>query len=152
MSKSLYVRLIFVSLYIYSIFLSLCYRVSQISMSSLLSLPRGCCCSPPPNINESNAMTRWLLYLLLLLMMLQRQSDQFVVSVSRFLRRDTLKDVALQLRHIRARRITLVASQVVRFHNLFRPGIVPSSGHRHRFEEIDKKVVVRKSVPMLFGR
>ena len=96
-------------------------------------------------------VTRWLLYLLLFLM-LQRQSDQFVVSVSRFLWRVTLKDVTLQLRHIRARRITLVASQVVRFHNLFRPGIVPSSGHRHRFEEIDKKVVVRKSVPMLFGR
>jgi hypothetical protein len=84
--------------------------------------------------------------------MLQRQSDQFVVSVSRFLWRVTLKDVTLQLRHIRARRITLVASQVVRFHNLFRPGIVPSSGHRHRFEEIDKKIVVRKSVPVLFGR
>ena len=96
-------------------------------------------------------VTRWLLYLLLFLM-LQRQSDQFVVSVSRFLWRVTLKDVTLQLRHIRARRITLVASQVVRFHNLFRPGIVPSSGHRHRFEEIDKKVVVRKSVPVLFGR
>ena len=96
-------------------------------------------------------VTRWLLYLLLFLM-LQRQSDQFVVSVSRFLWRVTLKDVTLQLRHIRARRITLVASQVVRFHNLFRPGIVPSSGHRHRFEEIDEKVVVRKSVPMLFGR
>ena len=96
-------------------------------------------------------VTRWLLYLLLFLM-LQRQSDQFVVSVSRFLWRVTLKDVTLQLRHIRARRITLVASQVVRFHNLFRPGIVPSSGHRHRFEEIDKKIVVRKSVPVLFGR
>ena len=96
-------------------------------------------------------MTRWLLHLLLFLM-LQRQSDQFGVSVSRFLWRVTLKDVTLQLRHIRARRITLVASQVVRFHNLFRPGIVPSSGHRHRFEEIDKKVVVRKSVPVLFGR
>ena len=96
-------------------------------------------------------VTRWLLYLLLLLV-LSRQSDEFVVSVSRFLWRVTLKDVTLQLRHIRARRITLVASQVVRFHNLFRPGIVPSSGHRHRFEEIDKKIVVRKSVPVLFGR
>ena len=107
---------------------------------------------PASEHQRKQRVTRWLLYLLLLLMMLQRQSDQFVVSVSRFLRRNTLKDVALQLRHIRARRITLVASQVVRFHNLFRPGIVPSSGHRHRFEEIDKKVVVRKSVPMLFGR
>ena len=104
---------------------------------------------PASEHQRKQRVTGWLL---LLSMMLQRQSDQFVVSVSRFLWRDTLKDVALQLRHIRARRITLVASQVVRFHNLFRPGNVPSSGHRHRFEEIDKKVVVRKSVPVLFGR
>ena len=108
---------------------------------------------PASEHQRKQRVTRWLLLLLLLLMMmLQRQSNQFVVSVSRFLWRVTLKDVTLQLRHIRARRITLVASQIVRFHNLFRPGIVPSSRHRHRFEEIDKKVVVRKSVPVLFGR
>ena len=65
--------------------------------------------------------------------------------------RSALEDVAFQLRHIWARRVALVASQVARFHDLFASGIVPSSRHRHRFEEIDKKTVVRKRVPVLLG-